>query len=224
MRGDLARGAYPQIVFVGRKWERAFEKANEDAWRMILDEAPGLTHFTIAAKDLAAFFTESSDGPATRFEIPGSIETPAVFVFKSEDEIQLAPLAGRSLVVFSNGKRPEGMSGEWVTPNNATWTDGASVWRMQFEMDRNPALDLRKDILKASRASGVLSTSGAYIVVENTAQEKMLKEKQAQALLGGKELDFDEPPITGDAPGVLLILGCFGFLLLVGRTRSKVKC
>ncbi len=220
LRGDLARGAYPQIVFVGRKWEPAFEKVSNDAWRMVLDEAPGLMHFTIAAKDLAAYFTESSKGPATRFEIPGSTETPAIFAFKSEDEIQLAPLAGRSLVVFSNGKRPEAVLGELVTPNNAIWTDGASVWRMQFEMERNTSLDLRKDILKASRASGVLSKSGAYIVVENTAQEKMLKEKQAQALLGGKELDFDEPPISGDAPGILLILGCFGFLLLVGKIRA----
>lgn len=104
-----------------------------------------------------------------------------------------------------------------------TWGAGAAVWRLQFEMDRVPTLDLRKEILKASRASGVLSTSGAYIVVENTAQEKMLKEKQAQALAGGKELDFEEPPVSADAPEVLLLLACFGFLLLVGRARAKAN-
>lgn len=211
--GDLAKGEYPQIVFVGKKWEKAFQNVGQDSWRLIHDEAPGLTHFTI-----------SSLGADSTFAIPGAVEAKAVFAFRADGESRLAPANGRSVVVFSNGARPDDVPGVVAMSAEGKWGTGAAVWRLQFEMDRVPTLDLRKEILKASRASGVLSTSGAYIVVENTAQEKMLKEKQAQALAGGKELDFEEPPVSADAPEVLLLLGCFGFLLLVGRARSKAKC
>ena len=85
---------------------------------------------------------------------------------------------------------------------------------------REPALDLRKELLDGTRATGVLTTRSAYLAVETSAQEKALRQKEMEALYGNKAFDFEEPSgeaTSGDAPGLFLLLGGFLVVLLVRR-------
>ena len=60
-----------------------------------------------------------------------------------------------------------------------------------------------------------------WYVLEASAQEKALKQKEMEALYGNKAFDFEEPPepeqTSSEAPGMLLILGGFLVVLLVRR-------
>ena len=102
--------------------------------------------------------------------------------------------------------------------DSSAWSDGAKLWARENEAFRKPALDVRKELLDGTRRTGVLTTQSAYLAVETSAQEKALKQKEMEALMGNKSFDFEEPS-SGDAPGLLLLLGGFLVVLVVARIR-----
>lgn len=107
-----------------------------------------------------------------------------------------------------------------ATVDDGKWSDGAKLWAREREAFLKPALDLRQELLDGTRTIGVLTTQSAYLAVETSAQEKALKQKEMEALYGNKAFDFEEPlkeSTSGDAPGVLLILGGFMIVLLIRR-------
>ena len=108
-----------------------------------------------------------------------------------------------------------------ATVDGGKWSAGAKLWAREREAFLRPALDLRKELLDGTRATGVLTTQSAYLAVETSAQEKALKQKEMEALYGNKAFDFEEPlepeQTSSDAPGMLLILGGFLVALLVRR-------
>ena len=119
---------------------------------------------------------------------------------------------GEGALVFAKVK------GAWV--EDGKWSEGAKLWAREREAFLKPALDLRQELLDGTRTIGVLTTQSAYLAVETSAQEKSLKQKEMEALYGDKAFDFEEPPkepTSGDAPGVLLILGGFMIVLLIRR-------
>ena len=104
--------------------------------------------------------------------------------------------------------------------DDGKWSEGAKLWAREREAFLKPALDLRQELLDGTRATGVLTTQSAYLAVETSAQEKALKQKEMEALYGNKAFDFEEPlkePTSGDAPGLILILGGFLIVLLIRR-------
>lgn len=84
--------------------------------------------------------------------------------------------------------------------------------------DPSEAQGTLRSIIKASRSAGVLVPSSAYIVVENSAQWKMLKLKEQQKLGNQKDLDFMESP-EPSAAVVALLAGVF--IAWRGRTRAR---
>jgi hypothetical protein len=105
-------------------------------------------------------------------------------------------------------------------PQGSRWGKGAAAWRLQRELDENPARDsLRGAILKASRESGVLTAAGSYIVVENSMQWKMLEVKQRQTLAGDAALDLVESP----APRGWVLLALFGLAAWIARRAGLLK-
>lgn len=100
------------------------------------------------------------------------------------------------------------------------WAEGAKAWELENKAFLKPALDVRAELLKATRESGALTTKSAYIAVETTAQEKGLRQKEAEALFGNQNLEFEEPE-SSDAPGMLLMLAFVAiFFALRKRLRS----
>ncbi len=103
-----------------------------------------------------------------------------------------------------------GSSAITVIPEGTRWAAGAKAWRLQREFEAYPARDhLRREILEASRASGVLTPAGAMIVVESRLQWKMLEVMQRQTLAGNDAFDLQESP----APPGLLLLALLAFVL-----------
>lgn len=98
-------------------------------------------------------------------------------------------------------------------PGEGVWAKGAEAWRLQTRFQQAPYLDdLRRDILKQSWFCGVMTDVGSYIVVENSAQWKMLELKQRQTLAANSALDT----VEGPAPSLLwLLLGVA--LFMAGR-------
>ena len=136
------------------------------------------------------------------------------YVLETEDggKVVVPYRKGEGALVFAKVKG--------ATVDDGKWSAGANLWAREREAFLRPALDLRKELLDGTRATGVLTTQSAYLAVETSAQEKALKQKEMEALYGNKAFDFEEPPkepTSGDAPGVLLILGGFMIVLLIRR-------
>lgn len=100
-------------------------------------------------------------------------------------------------------------------PSQEMWAKGAAAWQLQTQFHLYPSKDdLRREILKQSWASGVVTDVGSYIVVENSAQWKMLELKQRQTLAANATLDTVEAPAPN--MGMLLV----GLLLMIATQKS----
>lgn len=80
-------------------------------------------------------------------------------------------------------------------------------------------------LVKGSIASGILSPYTAYIVLENEAQENMLKEKQKQILAAKSDVDLGEnlgEETVMSEPGLLILAVLFtGAILLLKKRKSN---
>lgn len=74
----------------------------------------------------------------------------------------------------------------------------------------------RRGLIAEAREIGILYPEASYIVLENTAQWKMLERAEKQALGADSALEFDE--FDAPAPSVLVLLGGF---LLYGAVRKR---
>lgn len=103
----------------------------------------------------------------------------------------------------------------------SAWTEAVGLQGLQEEHTLNPGgshIDLA-GLIQASRKSGVLLASSSYIVVENSAQWKMLELSERQKLGQNAALEFKETP----APPAVWIAGVFGLWLLWRRRRYRTQ-
>jgi hypothetical protein len=105
-----------------------------------------------------------------------------------------------------------------LMPDAGTWAQGALAWQLQTQLQLYPSKDdLRREILKQSWACGVVTDVGSYIVVENSAQWKMLELKQRQTLAANAALDTVEAP----APSMALLV--FGLIVFIAARRLYIS-
>ncbi len=100
------------------------------------------------------------------------------------------------------------------------WTRAVALQLRQHDHDRSPGdtasdTDL-KSLVKASRETGVLLGATSYIVVENSAQWRMLEESEKQKLGQNAALAFRETPAP---PALWLALAFIVYLVLRHRTN-----
>lgn len=154
-----------------------------------------------------------------RRELPGM----AAFGDRPVDGWRLLPTVegGQVAVPFRKGEGTLVFAAlrDGVESTDAAWNAGALAWNADHRSFLRPGEDRRRELLAAMRSCGVLTTQTAYIVVERTAQEKGLRQKEAEALRADKALDFDEPATDADAPGFWLLLG---LLLIIGIVRGVI--
>jgi hypothetical protein len=106
-------------------------------------------------------------------------------------------------------------------PATSRWAQGAAAWRLQRRYEEAPAAgDLRRDILRISRDSGVMTSAGAYIVVENNAQWKMLDSRQRQTLARNDNLEVNE--LRAPAPDIWVLLLCVAVFFFARKLWRKV--
>lgn len=197
----------PRIVLIGASARAALESVKADQWEALRHELPGVWDILLM----------DQKGLITSFNIPGAaVGMARTVAWKSGSQVRLDSGRKHSQVIFAesistptiwhNDTRAWGpAAGLTVMLADTRWAKGATAWRLQRASDEYPATGhLRREILHASRESGVLTTAGSYIVVENSMQWKMLEVKQRQTLAGDAALDLVESPAPG--AGVLLVL------------------
>ena len=207
----LAGVTRPRVVFAGATARQMCEKMPPETWRGVLAEVPGLREVALAG--------------GTAFPVPGAAAQPVSVLATRHDSRQAVD--GRDEVLAFEGD-PESLptlggaalDGVVRMPPESMWARGAAAWRLQCELDMHPSRGgLRRDILRASLGSDVLTAAGAYIAVENDMQRKMLHLKQVQTLGGSGALDLVESP----APDGWLLLVMFALAWFVGKKLLRRK-
>ena len=172
------KGEFSDFGFKNDTIDAAYEKVDDAKMAILRREFPGQMGFKDLVPVEGWFFLPKAGG--------GRVAVP---YRKGEGAVVFASLEG---AVEIGGK----------------WADGAKAWELENMAFMKPALDVRAELLKATRESGALTTKSAYIAVETTAQEKGLKQKEMESLYGNQNLEFEEPESveSSDAPGMLLLL------------------
>ncbi|MEM7012090.1 MAG: MSEP-CTERM sorting domain-containing protein, partial [Verrucomicrobiota bacterium] len=96
----------------------------------------------------------------------------------------------------------------------------AKTWTLSDQLLWNPSSTTNRlpELVSLSRETGTLVPSTAYIVVENSAQWKMLKRKEKQKLKGNHGLDFME----SSEPAVWVVAAIFGIGLIYSKSRRRI--
>jgi len=79
----------------------------------------------------------------------------------------------------------------------------------------------RSDLLKESRFLNIVIPSTSYIVVENSAQWRILERKEAQSLNAESTLDFDEKQTP--EPGIILLILLIIYIIIFNK-RAGMFC
>ena len=104
--------------------------------------------------------------------------------------------------------------------SSTPWSRAVSLQLQQQDHARDPGgsgIDL-KALVKASRESGVLLAATSYIVVENSAQWRMLELSERQKIGQNAALDFREAPTP---PALIIGLGLGLWILLRRGARPR---
>ena len=109
-----------------------------------------------------------------------------------------------------------------VTAAAAQYIAGMSTWARWYETVINPSLlDANyKQLVNDSISTGVMTPVTSFMVVENSAQEEMLKRKQKEALEAKSALDFDEHQ---ESPEPALWLLLIPVLFLANRRHKALQ-
>jgi len=219
----------PRIVFAGPSARGALDAVTPSEWGQIREAWPLLTDVLVL----------DERGAVTPFVVPGAPDS-ADDVVALRAGAETHPCIGRSAacLIFPSAGDGQGLElltlrpglaraapvpGLLVVSAESRWAQGAAAWRLQRSWDRLPVPArnaVRREALAASRASGVLTPGGSYIVVENSMQWKMLEVKQWQTLAGNAALDLVESPAPGWLP---VLIACVLSAWIFARIRRRKR-
>jgi hypothetical protein len=201
---------------------------------------PELPIFARATPDLTSYYVSFDGGPVVAKDFGGTPAGPSnispVVVLKSGNTIDVCPaVAGKPVAIdFVSEARPTDVGAfdpatrSFVAvPVNAIisldtqYAAGVGAWQEYFGSIYNPSIgpDGLRKVVKSSRESAVLVGSTSYIVVENSAQWKMLERKQNQKMRNVSVLEFQEAAVPEPSTWCLIIFGG-GMLLILAMRRG----
>ncbi|MEZ0217107.1 MAG: MSEP-CTERM sorting domain-containing protein [Rariglobus sp.] len=211
---DGAPPVRPVIVILGRKAAVSAPELNiAKAWA---DVVPSLE-----------MYGADASGALTAWPVAGTVETPLLRLGQS-----VRPLVGGRAVRFKPVVSAEILLEYWASEAKAwkrvepvvvqsgetPWTRAVALQLMQQDYERSPGgswIDL-KTLVAASRESGVMLASTSYIVVENSAQWRMIDVSERKKLDQSAALNFKEAP----APSWVWLGAGFGLWLGFRRWRA----
>ncbi len=183
---------------------------------------PDIEGYFVKTHEVSRLEAMTFDGGETDAILP----VKPVLIFSSGKGKAIVPITGKpKAVTFDSGDiievydskigsfRP--VKNPTEIPPESAYSKAHDVKKFDSKIRWNPSTsdELLSTVVDKSRESGILTPSTAYIVVENSAQWKMLKRKEKEKLKGNQALDFMESP----EPHLFLLVSIFGFLLLVRR-------
>jgi len=169
----------------------------------------------------------NASGALTAWPVAGPVETP---LLRMGDSVR--PLVAGPAVRFKSATSAEAPLEYWspgekswkrvesavVQTSETPWTRAVALQLMQQDYERSPGgswVDL-KTLVAASRESGVMLASTSYIVVENSAQWRMIDVSERKKLDQNTALNFKEAP----APSWVWLGAGFGLWLGFRRWRE----
>lgn len=209
----------PVFILVSDSLQNAIIRDDLDSWQAAVPEGDELYHLD-AAGDLFAYPMKDFD--MAKEKKAQNIKPVPVLAWPSRQNPQAyIPDDGQAsiIAVESSGNTP-------VAQTN--WEKGILQQVEYFQAIQHPEKKTENqfNLVKSSIASGVLSPYTAYIVLENEAQENMLKEKQKQILAAKSDFDLGEnlPGETEMAePGLLIMAVLFMAALFVKKRKAAAE-
>lgn len=217
---SINNGTRPVFILVSDSLENAIIRDDLDVWQAAVPEGDELYHLD-ASGDL--FTYPMKDFDATRGVKTQDIKPVPVLAWPSrQNPLAYVPDDGKaSVIVAADSGNPVN------TPIPQTSWEKAVVQQAEyFQAIKHPEKKTENqfNLVKSSIASGILSPYTAYIVLENEAQENMLREKQKQILAAKSDFDLGEnlPEETEmTEPGLLIMAVLFMALLLVKKRKTS---
>ena len=203
--------------------------------------AEELAYFSFVAPEASGYWRAGADGHQhwVSFREEGGVPTRPleIALFRTGSRYQAAAYdEGGILSIFlaSPEDQPvevvdvEGKAHEIVgmesLPSETRYAQGGRAWLGYLDSVFHPGRSIERlpRVVGLSRETGVLLPVTSYIVVENTAQWKMLEQKEAQKLDNQSALEFMNTP---EPSFWIVLLGLFAFLEVRRRwrTRTTVK-
>lgn len=101
---------------------------------------------------------------------------------------------------------------------------GLEAWMAAVRMDLYPEQEggLFPEAVRLAREAGILTPPTSLMVVENSAQWKMLERKEKQKTAAAKEFDFEEEQAVTPEPSTWMLLA-LGLTALAGWKRFGVR-
>lgn len=188
--------ARPVFVFLGRELPK--EQPGWDVTRGWADLVPAIeVHAVNASGRWSDWAADAAERPLVR---RGRQVRPVLadHVTRFEPAGSEASGAREAVEYFSPNEaawRPvSGLAGR-AWPAGALWSRAMELQSEQQDHDRSPGSGVElKALVAASRESGVMLASTSYIVVENSAQRKMLEVSERQKLGQNAALELKEAP------------------------------
>jgi len=229
--GSMALHAFPQVVVL-----RGSKTAP------LPDETGNLSEFARWLPDLPGYWTLSAEGASSAKFVPlGSSPTRStpgpVHIFQA-GTLRISAAPGSPVSFFSTKAGDDKVpvlevfdpatdrfvpvAGTVQKPTSPAYGRAILPWGLEwkriFEPFRHQAGDLGA-LLQLCRETGILVPSVAYMVVENTAQWKMLERTEKKTLKGHEALELAEPAVP--EPGTLVLIMIGGAFLLARSRRTR---
>jgi hypothetical protein len=181
-----------------------------------LDLAPELEVHELTASGSLTTLRATENAAAPLLQLGQSVRPlPGIRV------VRFAPAGPDTTVKYWSPQARDWKPVEQVTMQGSptAWGRAMALAAAQQDYARSPgdaAVDL-SELVRASRDSGILLGGTSYIVVENSAQWRMLERSEKQKLGQQAALEFLETP----APPAIYVGAIFVGWLLVRRWRSR---
>lgn len=221
-KGDSIR--YPIFVILSKREEpdialdlSSYRPYIPECHQLILADGQNFRYFNWDGKDseFQGFDSEQEvvvlkSGDSIRMVDPNSVSTLIDFEQTNTDTIEVLN-QDDSFTSLSEYIAP--------LPSDDTYQRGLVLQAQTARAEQQPSLKDQRiaGIVHASRAHGVLTPYTAYIVVENTAQEEMLKRTEKKKLNSKSELGLMDTP----EPSVWLLAGILLVFELCRRYRLR---
>ncbi|HPT88215.1 MAG TPA: MSEP-CTERM sorting domain-containing protein [Bacillota bacterium] len=206
---------YPVMIVVTDKLEHLRLYEDYKLWEITFPETDAfyrlgergeLYQFSLLNREGEGKETDTILG--SRFVLGWPRENPRVYLPDDHQD---------SLILYDDA-----FSSSLVLENASLWETGLSLELMSLGLSLNPSNYHQRElaIIRESMEKGVMSRHTSYVVLENAAQEKALREKQQQILSAKKIVDVSnvdhitdtDPEMVEPSIVILLILG--GCILL----------
>lgn len=227
---QAALGGFPQIVVLRGSSQQISPDQNLPEFSRLLPDMPG--YWTLGPDAQRPDFTDFNGDPQEAEQLPVTIYQAGGARFAAAagravaySSVEPASPVPSTIEVFepATGKF-SALPGEVAGNGPHDYARALEPWNLElariFEPSKNRGNEPLRRLIALSRSTGILVPSLAYMVVEDTAQWKMLERTEKKTLKGHKALGLSE---TTPEPGTigLLLTGIAVVFVAVRIRKSK---